>query len=194
MPASSGAPTTPTKAGWHLVDFANGDVGVVQWTGSRWNWTGGLNAPASPIVGVSYLGSGITSISSGLAKLSPSMPPAVWQTILSSLDHGDLMNNKPLLVTNQGKAMTGGAASASRGPTSQAGSEAVASNIVPSPDLSNLSIPNVLQDIWSSAVGDAKYAGVLIGCLALGALLIFHAFSGGGGGGGGEKIRVVPIP
>lgn len=53
-------------------------------------------------------------------------------------------------------------------------------------------IAAAITDAWQSAVGDAKYAGVLIGVLALGAMLIFHAF--GGSGGGGQKVRIIPAP
>lgn len=54
------------------------------------------------------------------------------------------------------------------------------------------SIPNPLSGlsgIWASIVGDAKYAGVMVGVLLLGALMIFHAFSGGG-----SQTRVVVAP
>lgn len=53
-------------------------------------------------------------------------------------------------------------------------------------------VSGAITDVWTSAVKDAKYAAVLVAVLALGAMLIFRAFSGGGGG---QKIeRVVAVP
>lgn len=61
---------------------------------------------------------------------------------------------------------------------------------------SNISVPNPLSsvataitDAFKTAVGDAKYAGILIGVLILGVLLISRAFSSGAG-----HNRTVVIP
>lgn len=52
------------------------------------------------------------------------------------------------------------------------------------------SIPAAITGVWTSAVNDAKYAGLVVAAVLLGALMIFHGLSGGGGG----KTRVMPVP
>lgn len=53
-------------------------------------------------------------------------------------------------------------------------------------------IPGAISGVFSSLVNDAKYAGLFIAALALGALMIFHGAIGMGGS-GGKRTVVVPV-
>jgi hypothetical protein len=51
-------------------------------------------------------------------------------------------------------------------------------------------IPAAIEDVWKSAVSDAKYAVVTVAILIVGVMLISRAFSGGGSS---EKVKVIPV-
>ena len=115
--------TTPTKPGWHLVSFRNGDYAVVRWDQGRWSW-GGLKPPSSPITGITWLGSTVQGILDLFPHLSAGFPGIVDNTIAASLDHGNLMRGQPLLIF--------GKLPGSKQQPGQ-GSEAVPVNVIPSP-------------------------------------------------------------
>lgn len=52
-------------------------------------------------------------------------------------------------------------------------------------------IPHAISGVWNSAVGDAKYAALLVAALVLGALMIFHGVKGPGQSG---RPVIVPVP
>ena len=163
MPAAGQTATTlsgihPQKNGWHLLQYVNGDVAVVQYENGAWQW-GSQVQPAGDVFAMNYLASDVTGLSLALPQYAATLGSTVWATLLSSIDHGFLSNGQPISVNSSGQTLSEPA-----NPVSQQGSEAVASNIIPSPNLGSL-------------LGSLGYLGVWIGVLILlgGAALILIA-------------------
>lgn len=160
---TSGTPLAPTKSGWHLIGFANGDVAVVRWDNGAFQW-GSITPPASPITGITYLGTQASGLYAALQPLIRSMSSVAQATVVASLDHGNLMRGQPLLVD------------ASKPASQQSpgtGSEANPTNILPSPIPAtagtggHIGIPSL-----SGIFGDV-HTWIRIGEALLGALLLF---------------------
>lgn len=212
---ASGAPiTTPgiavydqsTLGGWWLLKAPNGDIGLVKqtdigpapWTGRAFDYTYSL----LPLFGYSqksfptnsqsygiYVGKSIdganfgTKLDTAMKSLGASAEQAGM--LMQSVDAGAIMQGRSAVVV-PAKQKPGTVDTA-------AGQRHIKSEAVPAGP--NINVPNPLKDlggIWQSIVGDAKYAGLFIAALALGALMIFHGAIGMGGG-GGKRTVVVPV-
>jgi hypothetical protein len=151
------------KAGWHLLTFENGDVAVARFDpqSGEFVW-GGLTAPGSPIVSVSWLGSTVTDIAShistwwdsAIANVPGGAGSQTAIALVSSLDNGTLSQGQPVIYNTSGTTVTG--------TTNQAGSEATATTIIPSPSISTPGILTALGSLsfWKG-IG-LVLAGVLI--------------------------------
>jgi hypothetical protein len=193
-----------TLGGWWLVKTPNGNIGLVKQTatapggGNKFSFTSGLASmfgykPANlPSAGQSYgvyvgQSTAAPTFGTNLGKAAVALGANATQQagLMQSVDVGAIFKGKNAVVqpANQAPGTT-----LPQAGQSSSGSEAVPSNIIPSPDLSGLG--SVFSNIWGQIQNDAKYSAVMVGCVLLGAILMFRAFSGGGGGGG----RVIPIP
>lgn len=171
--------TTPNKVGWHLVTFQNGDVAVVRWNGHDFVW-GSLHAPASPITGLVWLGSSVSSFDwANWASAVGSLPGVVSATLIGLVDHGILNNGQPVLVNNQGK-LAGGT-------SGQTHSEAVPQNL----GFGNVNIPNPLNALGGVLSGWADLLVRVLEALVGVALLFLGLQALTGTGGQGQPIKTV---
>lgn len=130
----------PTKTGWHLVTFKNGDAALVRWTGKHWAWGSVKHPRVSTITGFSYLAPHYTDLSSakGSAELQNAIRhlPAKQAAELAGLIDIGVTGQKgqPSLVHK-----TGQTSKASFAP----GGDATAINQIPSPISPNASLPSL---------------------------------------------------
>jgi hypothetical protein len=169
----------PTKTGWHLVTFLNGDYGAAQWNGSKWNW-GSLTPPNSPITGFTWIGNTIQDVNSrttssgtslfahALAGLYNNGFTTAVRNLTAALDHGNFgLQGQPVLWNKGGQAV---------GNTNISGSEATPTNIIPSPipaTAGNSSLTGLLSAFGVfTTLGFWKGIGLV---LAGAAILVFAA-------------------
>jgi hypothetical protein len=159
----------PTKSGWHLLQFANGFVAVVRYDKGAWQW-GSQTPPNSNVLSMNYLGSNVQGMSLTLPKYAGSVGTTIWTTLVSSIDHGWLSQGQPIVIDQQGETPS------DTSPTSQAGSEATASNIIPSPSISGVQLPDIFAGIWQWLTTASNWLRILeyVG----GAVLIYLGIKG----------------
>jgi len=190
--ASGGTTATPgiavynhaTLGGWWLLKAPNGSVGIVQQTdvgpapstGRKFDFTYSLlplfgyttkNFPTGSQATGIYLGKTLSDIAKSLPAGMRAIGPDAQQqaALMQSVDAGSVMRGHSIVVNPGGK---GGQTNDPQGTAS--GSEAVASNILPSPNLSGLdAIGNFFNkltnpEVWLRAL--EVIAGVIL--LAMG--------------------------
>lgn len=111
------AVTPPTLHGWHLVQFFNGDVALVRWTGTHWAW-GSLKHPSpSTIMSYTYLGPNIHDVGNNVTRFDNALkglPARQAGELMALMDVGVTgQKGQPALVkpsgrTSKGALATGG--------------------------------------------------------------------------------------
>ena len=140
----------------------------MRWDGGAWQW-GSQTPPNSTVTSMSYLGSNVQGMSLTLPTYA-SQVGTVWTTLLSSIDHGWLSQGQPIVVDQNGVTPS------DTSPTAQEGSEAVPSNIIPSPSVSGVQLPDIFGGIWEWLTTASNW--VRIGEYVGGAVLIYLAIKG----------------
>lgn len=206
---ASGAPVTRpgiavynqgTLGGWWMLKMPNGRLAVVQqtdigpapWTGRKFDFTSSSlsalgytegNFPTNGSVSGIYLGKGNQQIASNILGAATSLGANV-PNIAGWLQKA--ANVQP------GQIATSDAAGNTAGPF-DLGAVNTSNTLSGSGNLIS-DVPGAIAGVWNSAVGDAKYAAVLVVILALGAFLMFKSLSSASNSGGSQSTKLVPVP
>lgn len=160
--------STPTKTGWHLVGFQNGDTAIVRWNGHNWVW-GSLTAPDSPVSGFTYLGSTVEDVlSSGrFSQALDGLPTKISTELISAADHGLFgLKGQPVLFDSNANPV---------GNSGTTGSEANPVNVIPSPIDPNVGNSNLSLGSIFGFLGSVQFWKGIGLVLAGAGVLIFAA-------------------